>query len=89
MAQGEATAKAAGVAVETGLGEMDGCGIDAAIAAEAARWPAELIVVGAHDQQGLVQLVLGSIAEGVTRHAVVSVLIVRGRRVDASAGGER
>jgi nucleotide-binding universal stress UspA family protein len=87
LAQGEATANAAGVAVETGLGETDGRGIDAAIAAEAARWPAELIVVGAHGQQGLVQLVLGSVAEGVIRHASVPVLVVHGRKADAPAGG--
>ena len=66
---------------------MDGRAIDVAIVAEAARWPAELIVVGAHDQQRLVQLVLRSIPEGVIRRAAVPMLIVRGRRADASAGG--
>lgn len=86
LARGSATAQAAGVPVETALGETDGRGIDAAIVAEAVRWPADLIVVGAHGQRGLVQLILGSVAEGVIRHAAMPVLVVHGRREDAKAG---
>jgi nucleotide-binding universal stress UspA family protein len=89
LAQGEATARAGGVAVETGLGETDGGGIDAAIVAEAARWEAQLIVVGAHGQRGLVQLVLGSVAEGVVRRAAVPVLVAPGRMAESPAGRER
>ena len=47
---------------------------------EAARWPADLIVVGTHGRTGLMHLLLGSVAEGVVRHAPVPVLLVRSVR---------
>ena len=40
-------------------------------------WPAELVVIGSHGRGGLGRVVLGSVAEGVARHAPCPVLIVR------------
>jgi len=47
------------------------------IVAEAARWPAEVIVLGTHGRRGLHRLLLGSVAEGVVRASTVPVLLVR------------
>jgi nucleotide-binding universal stress UspA family protein len=46
----------------------------------AAKWPADLIVIGSHGRKGLDRFLLGSVSEGVARHAPCSVLIVRKRR---------
>jgi nucleotide-binding universal stress UspA family protein len=43
----------------------------------AAEWPADLIVVGSRGGGALRRLLLGSVAEFVTRHAPCSVLIAR------------
>jgi nucleotide-binding universal stress UspA family protein len=43
----------------------------------AAKWPADLIVLGSHGRQGLDRFLLGSVSETVARHAPCSVLIVR------------
>jgi len=45
---------------------------------EAARgWPADLVVIGSHGRDGVDRVLLGSVAEGVARHAPCPVLIVR------------
>lgn len=49
------------------------------VVAEAARWPADLIVVGTHGRRGLSHVFLGSVAEGIVRSAPVPVLLVRGK----------
>jgi nucleotide-binding universal stress UspA family protein len=43
----------------------------------AAKWPADLIVMGSHGRTGLNRFLLGSVSEAVVRHAHCSVLIVR------------
>jgi nucleotide-binding universal stress UspA family protein len=43
----------------------------------AARWKADLIVVGSHGRTGLERLLMGSVAEAVVRHAPCSVHVVR------------
>ena len=48
-----------------------------AIAKEARRWEADLIVMGTHGRIGVARLVLGSVAEGVVHIAPVPVLLVR------------
>jgi nucleotide-binding universal stress UspA family protein len=48
-----------------------------AIAHEARRWEADLIVMGTHGRMGIARLVLGSVAEGVVHIAPVPVLLVR------------
>lgn len=49
-----------------------------AITGEARRWGAQLLVAGTHGRSGLHHLLMGSVAEGIIRHAPVPVLLVRG-----------
>ncbi len=43
----------------------------------AARWHADLILLGSHGHKGMGRLLLGSVAESVVRHANCSVFVVR------------
>lgn len=43
----------------------------------AKEWPADVIILGSHGRGGLQRALLGSVAEGVMRHAPCPVLIVR------------
>lgn len=43
----------------------------------AAEWPADTIVLGSHGRTGVDRLLLGSVADGVVRHAPCAVEIVR------------
>jgi nucleotide-binding universal stress UspA family protein len=43
----------------------------------AAEWKPDLIVLGSHGRKGMDRFLLGSVSEGVARHASCSVLIVR------------
>lgn len=43
----------------------------------AKQWPADLIVVGSHGRGGIERTLVGSIADGVLRHAPCPVLVVR------------
>lgn len=81
LRRAEATARAAGIQVDTRLIEITTLGqrVPEAIAAEADAWPAELIVIGTHGRRGLSRLLLGSVAEGVVRVASKPVLLIRGR----------
>ena len=56
-----------------------------AIVTRAAKWKADLIVVGSHGRKGLDRLLIGSVAEFVARHANCSVQIVRPARGKKSA----
>jgi universal stress protein A len=47
------------------------------IVGTARSWPADLVVIGSHGRDGLNRFLLGSVAEGVTRHAPCPVLVVR------------
>ena len=47
------------------------------ILAMAAAWPADDIVMGSHGRRGMNRLLLGSVSEGVVRHATCSVQVVR------------
>jgi len=40
-------------------------------------WPADLVVIGSHGRDGVGHALLGSVAEGVARHAPCPVLVVR------------
>lgn len=42
----------------------------------AAKWEADLIVMGTHGRTGLMHLLLGSIAEYVVRHSKIPVMVV-------------
>lgn len=49
------------------------------IVAAATDWPADLIVIGSHGRAGIRRALLGSVAEGVMRHAPCPVLVVRAK----------
>ena len=67
----------AGVDAETAMLEAGRRQCSKAIANEARRWEADLIVMGTHGRIGVARLVLGSVAEGVVHIAPVPVLLVR------------
>lgn len=71
----------AGISPEMKLLEIDTLGyrIAEVIAIEARSWPADLIVIGSHGRRGVSRLLLGSVAEGVSRVSHTPVLIVRGQ----------
>ncbi len=48
------------------------------IEGEAAQWPADLIVIGTHGRRGIRRLLLGSVAEGLTRISAKPILLIRG-----------
>ena len=77
----EARAKvtAAGLEVETALPENLTQRIATVIVEEAKGWSADLIVVGTHGRRGIQHLVLGSVAEGVTRAATMPILLIPSR----------
>jgi len=66
-----------GIRPETGILEREDR-VSAVILDDAARWHADLIVLGTHGRHGLQHLLLGSVAEGVVRTAVVPVLLLHG-----------
>lgn len=75
--EAQATVQAAGVDVDTRLGDNFPGSVQDKVAAEALDWGAELIVLGTHGRRGTARLVLGSGAERILRHAPVPVLLVR------------
>ena len=62
---------------EASLIETAGRRVPVAIVDEAKSWGADLIVVGTHGRRGLDRLLVGSVADGVSRAAPISVLLVR------------
>jgi nucleotide-binding universal stress UspA family protein len=63
-----------GVEVETALVEHRE--VAAGLCEEAARWGADVLVLAAHEQRGLVERLLGSVSERVLERARCSVLVV-------------
>jgi len=47
------------------------------VAEAAGDWRADLVVIGSHGRDGVDRFLLGSVAEGVARHAPCPVLVVR------------
>jgi nucleotide-binding universal stress UspA family protein len=45
---------------------------------EATQWPADLVAIGTHGRRGIRRLLLGSVAEGLTRISSKPILLVRG-----------
>lgn len=72
-----ATVAAAGIEVDTVLHDNLAGTVHELVTAEAAQWPADLIVLGTHGRRGVRRLVLGSSAEHILRQAPVPVLLVR------------
>lgn len=44
----------------------------------ASAWSADMIIVGTHGRKGLARLLLGSVAENVSRHSSIPVIIIPG-----------
>jgi nucleotide-binding universal stress UspA family protein len=76
-------AAAAGLKIRTKLLDAP---VVAGITAYARRIGAEMIVVGSHGRSGLPRFLLGSVAEGLMRHASVPVLVVRAPTEGRSRG---
>lgn len=54
-------------------------GLATEIVKAAKEWPADLIVIGSHGRAGVQRALLGSVAEGVMRHAPCPVLVIRAK----------
>ena len=67
-----------GIAAETAVVEAGMQRTARCIADDAAKWSADLIVMGTHGRRGIDHLILGSVAEGVVRTAQAPVLLIRG-----------
>ena len=68
------TLSSAGFRVTTSVATGDARSV---ILEDAAKWHADLIVLGSHGRKGLGRFFLGSVSEAVARHAHCSVQIVR------------
>jgi universal stress protein A len=66
--------RAAGYKVDSAVESGD---VRETIIDSAARWHADLILLGSRGHKGMGRLLLGSVAESVVRHANCSVLVVR------------
>lgn len=73
----EKQVRAAGLEPESVMIESVGGAAGDLIVEQAAKWGAELIVLGTHGRRGLKRMVLGSDAEHVVRQSSVPVLLVR------------
>jgi nucleotide-binding universal stress UspA family protein len=80
LARAAAAARALGANAETTLLSVVEAGgrVYDSIEQEAARWPADLVVIGTHGRRGFRRLFLGSVAEGFIRITTKPVLLVRG-----------
>ena len=82
----EARVRATKLTADSTVRETLSHDVSGEIVAEAKSWRADLIVLGTHGRTGVARLFLGSVAEGVARHAPTAVLLVReGSAVSAGA----
>ena len=51
----------------------------------AADWPADLLVIGSHGRDGMIRMMMGSVAEKVTRQAPCPVLVVKATEAASEA----
>ena len=72
--QAEQPLTKAGFKVQTAVEEGDP---KSKIVEDAARWHADLIVVGSHGRKGMERFLMGSVSDAVARHAPCSVQVVR------------
>ena len=77
LTQGAASVKAAGLEVDTVLKDSFAGRVCDLVVAEAAAWPADLIVLGTHGRRGVGRLFMGSDAENIVRSAQTPVLLLR------------
>jgi nucleotide-binding universal stress UspA family protein len=69
--------RSAGVQFDTKCVVMFAKHIYEVIEEEATQWPADLIVIGTHGRSGIRRLLLGSVAEGLTRMSSKPILLIR------------
>lgn len=81
-----AIAQAAGVEHTVLLFDKFGERLGEAVAGEARRWEADLVVVGTHGRRGIGRVLLGSGAEQILRESPAPVLVVRAEPEAAPAG---
>jgi nucleotide-binding universal stress UspA family protein len=81
LEKADAEMRKAGMTADIKMLEIETFGhhVADAIAAEGETWPADLIVIGTHGRRGVNRLLLGSVAESVTRVATKPVLLIRGK----------
>lgn len=89
LEEGRAKAAAEGVEADFVLCDSFRGAVPERVAAEAASWPADLIVLGTHGRRGLGRMVMGSSAEHILRTATVPVLLVRAPEAHARAEAAR
>ena len=77
LTQGAASVKAAGLEVDTVLKDSFAGRVCDLVVAEAAAWPADLIVLGTHGRRGVGRMLMGSDAEAIVRSAPIPVLLIR------------
>ena len=77
LRDGEASARGAGVKVDSIFIEVMGDQTDNLILKQAKEWHADLIVMGTHGRRGVRRMAMGSDAEYVVRHTPIPVLLVR------------
>ena len=87
LAAASATVRAASIEPEIHLVDTDGNNVAQTIVEEAARWRADVIVIGTHGRGGLKRLMLGSAADQVIRSSPIPVLVVRGQDHPSSDHG--
>jgi nucleotide-binding universal stress UspA family protein len=78
LAECSAAARTAGIEFDSKCVVMFGKHIYDVIEEEATEWAADLIVIGTHGRRGIRRLLLGSVAEGLTRVSSKPVLLIRG-----------
>jgi nucleotide-binding universal stress UspA family protein len=78
LADCSAPARTAGIEFDSKAGVALGKHIYDVIEEEAKQWPADLVVIGTHGRRGIRRLLLGSVAEGLTRVSSKPVLLIRG-----------
>lgn len=83
--EARATAQAASVEADVQLCDTFSGSVHEMVNAEAAKWPADLIVLGTHGRRGVGRVVMGSSAEHVLRYASVPVLLVRAPESETKA----
>jgi nucleotide-binding universal stress UspA family protein len=79
LAESTTLARSAGVQCESKCEVMFAKHVYDVIEEEATQWPADLVVVGTHGRRGIRRLLLGSVAEGLTRISNKPILLIRGR----------
>jgi universal stress protein A len=66
------------LSLEPSISEFLECGdTEAEIIKVAISWAADLIVIGSHGRHGIDRLILGSVAESITRNAPCAVLVIK------------